>query len=145
MLPIEDQKILKKMLTRQEGRRNFIYRDTKNNETVGIGHLCSNGFSDDIIDLIYEEDWQTAYNFLLKSFSWFKKLDSVRKIALISMVFNLGSNNFLKFKDTIEFLDNSDYQSAAKAMRSSLWANQVPHRVKELSAIIETGVMTTGG
>jgi lysozyme len=142
MLTLDEQKSLRKLLIHDEGKRNFIYKDSLGNETVGIGHLCANGFSDAVVDLIYSEDWQKVYNFLLKSFDWFCALASNRKLALISMVFNLGTTRFLKFEKTIAAFAKRDYHEAAKQMLMSKWAKEVPNRVFELAKIIETGELT---
>jgi GH24 family phage-related lysozyme (muramidase) len=142
MLTPDVQGKLKKMMIAQEGYKKKIYKDTKGNDTLGIGHLCANGFSDAVIDLIYEEDWQSHYNFLRRNFAWFDLLDVNRQLALISMSFNLGDENFDKFKGVIKAMLIKNYPLAAKEMLSSLWATQVPNRAKELAAIIETGNLT---
>lgn len=141
MLTTQEQVLLKKEMIEDEGLEHFIYKDSLGNDTVGIGHLCKNGFSDAVIDLIFQEDWQKHFNFLLKSFAWFGNLNFPRKYALISMSFNLGDSGFLKFPGVISAIENKDYQKASEEMLDSLWEKQVPKRAKKLANIIKTGVL----
>lgn len=139
MLTTAEQVILKKEMIDDEGCEKFIYKDTLGNETVGIGYLCKNGFSDDVIDLMFKESWQRSYNFLIKSFPWFERLNFPRKYALISMVFNLGEKGFLRFPGVISALSESDFNKASAEMINSLWYKQVPRRAKKLAQIMKTG------
>lgn len=144
MLSSEDQKKLKCLIAHDEGKRNFIYKDSMGNDTIGYGHLCANGFSDAVIDLIYEEDKNKVYNFLVKYFDWFSKLDAARSMAVISMAFNLGIPGFLKFKKFIAAMSKYAFSEAVQELSNSLWATQVPNRVKEICAIIESGKLPEG-
>lgn len=139
MLTIAEQKILKEELTKDEGRRNKTYVDTRGNKTFGIGHLQTGVWSDAVIDLLYEEDWQKAYNFLLKSFAWFDFLNFPRKYVCISMVFEMGEGNFLEFDRFMTAMSESSYTVATCEMLNSAWAKEVPNRVSKLAKIISTG------
>lgn len=142
MLTKEVQIQLRTLMIEGEGYSTHIYRDTKGNESVGIGHLCANGFSPAVIEAIYNEDWLKHYNYLLKSFPFFDALvvnDPPRALALVSMSFNLGDGHFGGFTGVIKAMAARDYKKAADEMRNSLWSHQVPARVKRLSDIIETG------
>lgn len=141
MLTKADQLKLKEFIVADEGYENFIYKDSLGNETVGIGHLCKNGFSNNVIDLIFQEDWQKHYNFLVKAFAWFLELNTARQFALISMSFNMGEANFMHFAGMISALKQKDFERAADEMLDSLWAKQVPNRVKKLSQVIRTGIL----
>jgi lysozyme len=139
MLTTAQQEILKKELIDDEGYEKFIYKDTRGLETVGIGYLCKNGFSDAVIDLMFKECWERTYNFLVKSFPWFENLNFPRKYAIISMVFNLGERGFTKFSKVITALSHEEFDKASLEMNNSLWSKQVPRRVNKLSKIIKTG------
>lgn len=143
MLLLVAQAKLKTMMIAQEGYERKIYKDTRGNDTVGIGHLCSNGFSDAVIDLIFDEDWQAHYNFLRLHYPWFSDLDENRQLALISMGFNLGDKNFEDFTGVIKAMGSKNYKLAAQEMINSVWDREVPNRVQELAAIIETGNLHT--
>ena len=139
MLTTEQQALLKSLLIDDEGRVGRFYTDSLGHTTAGIGHLCEGSVSDAIIDQWYEEDWQKAYNFLVRSFSWFGDLDFPRKYALISMVFNMGGTHFLEFKRFIAAMAAKSYAVATAEMLNSTWAKQVPNRASKLAKIISTG------
>ncbi len=128
MLSNQLQQQLKKMMIFDESKENFIYKDHLGNETVGIGHLCANGFSDAVVDLIFQEDWQACVSFLSKNFDWFEFLDDVRKLAMINMRFQLGPDRFMKFKATIACMAKKDYIGASRQILASKWAKQTPTR-----------------
>jgi lysozyme len=66
-------------------------------------------------------------------------LDEVRQGVLTNMAYNLGTNGLLKFRKTLGFVAQGDYQSASVEMLNSPWANQVHGRAQELSRIMATG------
>lgn len=73
---------------------------------------------------------------LKKNLFWFEsKPDDVKRV-LINMCFNLGIGGLLKFKNTLNFIKDSDYKTASKTMLSSLWAKQVKGRAIRLSNIL---------
>ena len=52
----------------------------------------------------------------------------------MNMNYQLGVSAFSKFKKTIKYISDKDYQGASTEMLDSLWARvQTPRRAKELS------------
>ena len=139
MLTSQAQLQLRKMMVFEEDKKNFIYEDHLGNQTVGIGHLCANGFSDAVVELIFQEDWQPCEVWLLRTFAWFDQLDLVRQLALINFRFQLGPDRFLKFKATIDCLSKKDFIGASRQMLASKWAKQTPNRATRVAYMILHG------
>lgn len=122
-----------------EGLSLSAYRDTEGYLTIGYGHCIEKApISKKAAEQILLDDAAIALNHLI-SYPWFSELTLNRKTALISMVFNLGALGFSKFKNTIQYLNEHDYENAAKEMMDSKWARQVPNRAKHISNIIKNG------
>lgn len=75
---------------------------------------------------------------LKKTLSWYAESTFVTKVILINMTFNLGMVGLLKFKNTLAYIKDKNYVSAAANMRKSLWYQQVGNRAKRLARQMET-------
>jgi lysozyme len=71
-------------------------------------------------------------------FSWYEGASFVTKTILINMAFNLGLKSLLKFRNTLEYIKNKQYNQAARNMEHSLWYKQVGVRARELTKRMET-------
>lgn len=60
-----------------------------------------------------------------------RRLPLFAKSVVINMAFNLGSR-LLQFKNSMAAIANGQYDLAARNLRKSLWAKQVPNRANEL-------------
>lgn len=69
---------------------------------------------------------------------WFSDASFVTRTVLINMGFNLGLRGLLKFRNTLTFIKEKNYQQAAKNMTLSLWYKQVGARAKELAQRMKT-------
>lgn len=126
------EQLLRAELEADEGRRNKIYKDSEGLDTVGIGHLVSNGFSDAVINLIFKEDINVAENFLNKNIPWWTSLSPVRQRVLLNMAFNLNAR-LLGFKNALFAAQAGQYKTSADEMLDSKWARQVGKRAKRLA------------
>jgi len=129
---------IKKMIQRHEGYRPYIYYDSLGYPTGGYGHafLDRSPLPHDVAVLLFENDFNRAkkdYNKLGLN------LDSVRKAAIIDMLFNLGLIRFRSFVKMIDALKAEDYLLAAKEMIASRWAEQTKGRALELAAMMRDG------
>jgi lysozyme len=135
-------KNLIEMLRRQEGVSKWAYEDHLGYITVGVGRCLDPemglGLSNDEIDYLLRNDIERCYR-ELDVFAWFMDLDQVRQEALVSMLFQLGLPNFLKFKKALKYLAEGKYSQAAAECLRSKWAEQTPNRANEISYMIETG------
>jgi len=140
MLTAAQQAQLRKLMIVDEEKRNHIYKDSLGLETEGIGHLRVIGFSDAVVELIFQEDWQACEVWLLRNYPWYDSLDLVRKLAMINMRFQLGPDRFSKFKATIDCMARKDYFGASKQILTSKWAQQTPKRNARIASMILHGV-----
>ena len=139
--PTEIRKKLISLIFSHEGFRQFPYKDTRGNWTIGIGrNLSTKGISEDEALYLLDNDIMTCESLLWKNILFYASLDDIRKCVLIEMCFNMGINALLEFKNMLAYIKNKDFSMAAKAMLDSEWARQVKGRASKLALIMETGV-----
>lgn len=127
------------MITEHEGKRLDLYQDSEGIYTIGVGHNIEHrGISEAVCELMLEEDIDEAITDA-KTFRWYDDLNAARQAVVTDMVFNLGLTRFSKFKKTIRYLEQGHYQTAAREMLDSKWADQVGRRAIRLSEIMRTG------
>lgn len=134
-----DNSALQELISRHEGKKLDMYKDSEGIWTIGIGHnLQDRGISDAVCTLLFQEDVALAISDCEK-FTWYRDLDEVRQAVIIDMMFNMGFTRFLGFTKTIDFIKNGLYLSASVEMLDSRWADQVGNRANRLSKMMETG------
>lgn len=129
-------------LRRHEGCRLRAYKDTVGVWTIAYGRTkgvkqgdtCTQEQADEWL----KEDMLEAVRGVKALCPWIVNLDKVRQTVLVNMFFNLG-NRLGQFKNTLRFIENGDYSTAAKNMLQSLWAAQVGQRAVELAKRMSTG------
>ena len=148
-------------LIKHEGLKLQVYKDTLGIDTIGIGrNLEDRGISKEeldaldipTIDHIYEygiteadavylatNDVQIVEEELLRAHPCVDRLDSVRQLILMDMAFNMGVPRLCKFKKMWNAIHEEDFQSAAKEMLDSRWANQVKLRAVKLANAMHNG------
>jgi len=129
---------VEEMITRHEGIRHVMYKDSLGVATIGVGHNLSKPISDAAIAQIEADDIADARHDC-STFDWFVYLDSVRQAVVIDMVFNMGLHRFKGFKNTIGHIAAGQYNAAALEMLDSVWATQVGKRADELAVMMRTG------
>lgn len=131
-----------KTIAYEEGRKKFLYECSEGKQTIGIGrNIEERGLSDDEIDYIYRNDEKIAIagaSSLVKEFEW---LADARKIALVSMVFQMGKPRVSKFKKMIAAINEGNFAEAANEMLESKWARQTPARAERHAQAMRTGRM----
>lgn len=112
------QKNLLAFLIAEEGIRNRVYKDEAGKNTIGIGHLIQQGEErflsvtlspKEIEDLFFSDIAQTENTIrsLVKV-----PLNENQKIALVSLVFNIGPTAF-KNSTLLKLLNDGDYNKAS--------------------------------
>ena len=133
---------LERLLVHHEGMRLKPYTDTVGVLTIGIGrNLSQVGISEDEALFLMRNDLTKLEDLLEGHFKFFNLLNAVRKMALVSMGFNLGFKGLLSFKKFLHALAEQDFENAAREMLESKWARQVGQRAIDLSEMIHTGEM----
>jgi lysozyme len=128
-----------KMLREHEGVRSTVYLDSVGIETIGVGrNLKEVGLSEDEIDYLLVNDINRC-KAEAKSFNWYEDLNTVRREAILNLLFNLGKPRFLGFKKAIAALEASDYEESAAQFWDSRWRQQVGKRAEDICHMIRTG------
>jgi lysozyme len=121
-----------------EGFRDKVYKDTLGIDTIGYGFAIKDLIlEEDICDMILERKLQVLINRVDDKFSFMKcDMPDEAKEVIYEMCYQLGINGVSKFKKTLSYLKNKDFNMASKEMLDSKWARQTPNRAKRLSDII---------
>jgi lysozyme len=151
-LTADEMIIVQHLLIEDEDLRQFPYVDccskhwkkcackTKGDLTIGVGrNLDKVGLSEGECLALNMNDIETTTAQMERSFYWFPKLNTPRRVVAFSMGFNMGVEGLKKFKQMIKCIESGDFVSASKHMMDSLWASQVGDRAKRLAEIMKTG------
>lgn len=131
---------LKDRIVRHESLRLAPYRDTMGKLTIGVGRcLDTKGISRDEALYLLDNDIAYVKEHAASAFPWILGLDDARKDVLFEMVFQLGINGVLSFKNMLAAMRDHNWPSAATNMLSSAWHKQTPARCEELAAIMLNG------
>ncbi len=130
---------VKERIKQHEGKRHTPYMDSEGILTVGYGrNLEAIPFSDDEIDLMFENDFRAAVD-RAESFFVYHALNEVRRGVLIEMIFQMGAKGVAKFVKFLDAAAEGDWQRAHDEMLNSRWANQTPERAEKLAKIFLNG------
>ena len=145
-----------RLLEKDEGRRHYPYFDccgkffrqctcvNQGRLSIGVGrNIEDDGLTDQEIDILRDNDIDDAESDA-EELWWFTNLDEVRRVVVLSMLFNLGLVPFLKFQKMIGAAGRADYHLAAREMINSLWATQVKDRAMRLAEMMMTGKYPEG-
>ena len=110
------------------------------NITIGYGRcLQTNPLSTYESFILLDSNITALKVELSNKISFFKGLPDYVQIILLEMAYQLGVNGLLKFKQTLEHINNKDYKKASVEMLISKWAIQTPNRARELSNLMKGG------
>jgi len=116
----------------QPGKDGIPYKDTKGYWTIGRGHLIGESLTDlklssRMIEELFKEDLGTAIREarLVVGSLFFDGLTPARQVALVSMLYTLGRNKFLRFEETIDAIKRNDWQEVGRRVLASKWASDV--------------------
>jgi lysozyme len=130
---------LNKLLEQDEGFRQFPYRDTKGNLTIGFGfNLESDGLPRPIADLWLDFKLQAIESELNAQLPLYGLLNDVRRIVLLNIAFNCGVEGLMGFRHMLAALDEGNYEQAAKEI---LGSDLAQNRKERLAYLMETGVL----
>lgn len=131
---------LQKLLILHEGKVNKPYNDIVGKITIGVGrNLTDRGISDGECALMLSNDIDIVFKAFKNNFPTWSTFDEVRQLVVLDMLYNMGINRFLGFKNMIDALNSKDFSLAAKEMLSSKWAGQVSSRASRLVEMMKTG------
>ena len=133
---------LVEMLRLHEGVRYKVYVCSEGYETIGVGRNISEGglgLSKDEVDYLLVNDIKRVQDELTRSYSWFARLDDVRRDAMVDICFNIGLTKLRGFVNALAAMSRSQYEIAADEFMDSRWSEQVGNRAVEVTDMIRTG------
>ena len=129
-----------KHVINNEGYENQVYTDTRGNKTVGIGHKLvgqkykvGDYVSDELIYDWFIDDITIAIKCATK---YHLSTNSNVNIVLTDMAFNLGCSGLRQFKLLRKHLNNGNYVMAVRAIKYSIYYNQITNRANRNIALI---------
>jgi lysozyme len=134
--------LLNLVLIIQEGYQQFLKKDTTGHLSGGYGHnFDANGISKKAAAYLLQEDIIKTNVEFFRNYPWAHDLDTVRKMVLLNMHFNLGAAGFSKFTGVINAIKTGDFITASKEIRNSLAYQQDTNRYELLAQWVETGAI----
>lgn len=131
----------KKVLVFEEGTRYTVYQDTKGIPTFGIGHNGNKPITQHAVDLIFYDDMEDAYEAAIRIFGdRFVLFGEPRKVALLSMIFQMGEEGIRRFKRMLGAIEDGRWTDAKREALDSKWAREdSTERAKRTARMLETG------
>ena len=122
-----------------EGYKSTVYKCTAGVDTIGVGVAMKHlHLSEEVCELILTEKLEALEERFEKKFDWFEESPVEVRNVMLNMAYQLGFAGFCKFKKTIAYLEEAEWEKASEEMLDSKWAKQTPNRAKELSEIIKS-------
>ena len=122
-----------------EGYKPKVYKCTAGVDTIGVGFAIKDlELSEEVCNLILTEKLEILEERFEKKFDWFKTSPVEVRNVMLNMAYQLGFAGFCKFKKTIGYLEEAEWEKASIEMLDSRWAKQTPNRANELSEIIKS-------
>lgn len=133
---------LEQRLVRHEGEKLKLYIDSRGFRSIGIGrNLDGRGITHDEAVYMLRNDIKSCQAELLEHLPWVTKLDDLRREILVEMVFQMGINGLLAFKNTLKHVQAGEWDAAADGMLASTWHSQTSSRAEEMAGIMRTGAV----
>jgi len=122
-----------------EGFRSTVYQCTAGHDTLGFGFKVSDLELDlDIAEEILKRKLDKLIKRVHNRFSWVSNAPEPIQEVVYNMCYQMGVSGFSKFKKTIQYLADKNYDKASKEMLDSKWArSDSPNRAIELSNIVK--------
>lgn len=131
---------LRAEISRDEGRKKFMYKDSVDKWTVGVGwNIEDKGLPESVIDSLLDIGIREAEDILDKLYPEWLDLSDDRQRVLLNMAFNLGQPRLAGFGKMWKAIRAGDFTEASKQMLDSKWAVQVGPRSQRLAAMMKEG------
>ena len=121
-----------------EGFRSSVYDDSLGIPTIGFGFAIKDlELDNDIAEEILKRKLKNLVKRVHNRFHWVSDAPEPIKEVVYNMCYQMGVSGFSKFKKTIQYLVDEDYENASREMLDSRWSRQTPNRSIELSNIVK--------
>jgi GH24 family phage-related lysozyme (muramidase) len=141
---------IKEWIESWENRVPQVYPDSAGHPTIGVGFNLDRAdapqkiaalgldysdvregrvtLNDAQIEQLFDADVDQAIADSRRIVSNFDTIPESKQKVVVDMVFNLGAAGFAGFHNTIQAIENEDWQTAAQEMQNSCWYSQVKDR-----------------
>ena len=126
------------LVQKHESFRSKAYIDSTGNLTIGYGTNIRTGITEEEA-LILLQFRLAKLQRKLNTLEWFRKLNAVRKIAILDLAYNVGYTGLLTFKDMIWCIEHKYFKAAGNRLLKSLYAKQTKKRAKYIAFLIQHG------
>ena len=121
-----------------EGFRSQVYQCTAAHDTIGFGFKISDLELDmDTAEEILVRKLEKLIRRVKNRFSWVNESPYEIQDVIYEMCYQMGVSGFSKFKKTIKYLADKNYDKASKEMLDSRWARQTSNRAIRLSNMVK--------
>jgi lysozyme len=123
-------------LRRDEDEVLHVYQDSLGFWTLGIGTLVDErkgGIDKEESAWLFQHRFNKKVDELQRALPWFGTLSEARRGVLVNMSYQMGVAGLLTFKKFLQYLQQGNYEVAAREMLDSTWAKQTSERAKRLS------------
>lgn len=147
------------LIRKHEGCGLHVYRDTRGIPTIGYGLNLTTPWAKQIIrdlgldydallngtavltvaqaEQIFAQQYAKVRSQARVTFPDLDTMPEEAAAVIVDMIFNLGYAAFLLFRRFIEAMKMGRWAVAIQEMEESLWAKQVPNRVKDDVSMME--------
>ena len=124
-----------KSIKQHEGFRSRVYQCSNGFDTVGYGACIKDlEIDEDIAEMILIRQVHKLEKRVSETFDWFDKIPDSVKDVIIEMCFQIGVSGFNKFRKTIGYAEERDWNNMSIEMLDSKWAkSDSPNRAKALA------------
>lgn len=123
-------------IEKHEGFRSKPYPDPIHGWDVPtFGHGLTYITEDESRQIVKNRITEIEASLKIKVAGYFNLPHQARNV-LVEMAYQMGVPGLMKFKNTLEFIEKEDFQSAADEMLDSVWAKQTPKRAQDLAEIM---------
>jgi GH24 family phage-related lysozyme (muramidase) len=135
---------------RWEGERLKVYKDSLGYATQGIGRHTGVQFGDPDIDQLTEARWfgediNTAYFGAATLFPQLDSYDSVRRDAIVWLVFNMGINTLSQFVPFCTYVKARKWSEAAYHLLTNTSQHLTPYLQQTGVRAVETALRIATG
>jgi GH24 family phage-related lysozyme (muramidase) len=151
--------LIEQLITRHEGTRLSVYKDSKGNLTIGIGFNLDSGdaaricgmfginynavssgavsLTQEQVDDIFEYQLNMVIGQAIQTFPNFATMPDNVQAVICDQIFNMGLPKFKGFVNEIAALKSGNWQAAAAAAKDSDWFGEVGTRGTDDVALLE--------
>lgn len=143
---------IEKMIASDEGKKLKAYPCSRGFKTVGIGHNLESDSALDILNrhldmgdriteaectALFKRDMANVYAGIKRNMPYFDDLKDKYKPVIVNMIFQMGINGVLKFKDTLSCMIKDDVDGAESGIIASKYYKQTPERAERMIKLIK--------